>query len=228
MKSKTNIRLFALVAATALLPLAAQAWDSCDKWATWSNGGYTVRNNVWGSNPGWQCIWANNGANWGVSCNHGSSGGIKSYPHNAKWIGRTANSIPWIGTWFSVSRPGTGAYCTAFDIWGNGSQHEIMLWMNKQGAVGPIGSLQASNQSIGGHTWNVYRGNNGSINVMSFIRTSNSNSANVDHKAIFNWVQSRGWWNNPTIGDIQLGFEITNTGNSTQSFTCNGRSDWNG
>jgi hypothetical protein len=210
------------------LPLAVQAatWSSCDKWATWSNGGYTVRNDVWGSNPGWQCIWANNGANWGVSCNHGSSGGIKSYPHNAKYYGRSTSSLSYIGTWFSVNRPSTGAYCTAFDIWANGSQHEVMLWMNKQGAVGPIGSLKYSNVSVGGHTWNVYRGNNGSINVMSFIRTSNSNSGNVDHKAIFNWIQARGWWNNPTIGDVQFGFEITNTSNSTQNFTCNGRSDW--
>lgn len=215
----------ALLASTAATQAAE--WSSSDKWATWSNGGYTVRNNVWGQNVGWQSIWANNGSNWGVVCQH-SGGGIKSYPHSAKYIGRSANSIPWIGTWFSVSRPNTGAYTTTFDIWGNGEQHEIMLWMNRQGAIGPIGSLQASNVSIGGHTWNVYRGPNGSINVMSFLRTSNTNSANVDHKAIFNWIQSRGWWNNPTIGDIQFGFEITNTNGTTQSFNCNGRSDWSG
>ena len=31
--------------------------------------------------------------------------------------------------------------------------------MNKQGAVGPIGSLQTS-ASVGGHSWNVYKGSN--------------------------------------------------------------------
>ena len=37
----------------------AAAWSSSDKWATWSNGGYTIRNDVWGSGAGPQSIWAN-------------------------------------------------------------------------------------------------------------------------------------------------------------------------
>jgi len=206
----------------------AAAWSSCDRYASWSNGGYTIYNNIWGGGAGWQCIWANNGSNWGITCNHGSSGGIKSYPNSTKWLNKNTNNTPYCGTWFSVSRPGNGAYTTTFDVWGNGERYEIMMWMNKVGAVGPIGSQQYSNQSIGGHSWNVYRGWNGSIEVFSFVRTGNTNSANVDHKAIWNWLQSRGWWNNPYIGKIQLGFEITNTSNSNAAFTCNGRSDWNG
>jgi hypothetical protein len=50
----------------------------------------------------------------------------------------------------------------------------------------------------------------------------------VDHKAIWNWLQSRGWWNNPYMNQIQFGFEITNTGNQNHSYVVNGRSDWNG
>ncbi|HEY4761046.1 MAG TPA: hypothetical protein VIH42_10745 [Thermoguttaceae bacterium] len=203
----------------------AAAWSSCDRWATWTNGGYTLYNNIWGSGAGWQCIWANNGSNWGVTCNHGSSGGVKSYPNSAKWVNRNANSVSTARTTFSVNRPGSGAYTTTFDVWGNGSAYEIMLWMNKQGAVGPIGSQQYSNQSIGGHTWNVYRGYNGSIQVFSFVRTSNTNSGTVDHKAIWNWLQSRGWWNNPYMNQVQFGFEITNTANQNAAFTCNSRSD---
>jgi hypothetical protein len=206
----------------------AAAWDSCDKWAKWNNGGYNVENHVWGSNPGWQCIWANSGVNWGITANHGTSGGVKSYPHNDKFLNKTTGNTPWCGTWFSVSVPNYGAYCTTFDVWANNYSYEVMLWMNKQGAVGPIGSLQASNQSIGGHTWNVYKGSNGSNQVFSFIRTSNTYSGNVDHKAIWNWIQARGWWNNPTIGEMAFGFEITNTGGQNAGFTCNGRSDWNG
>jgi hypothetical protein len=225
-----NARLLLAVVtlATAFVASASAAtWSSSDKFATWSNGGYTVRNDVWGSGAGPQSIWANSGSNWGVWANHPNTGGVKAYPHNAKYIGRSTNSIGYIGTWFSVSRPGAGAYTTAFDIWLNGSSYEIMLWMNKQGAIGPIGSQQASNQSIGGHTWNVYRGSNGSNQVFSFIRTSNTNSANVDHKAIFNWLQSRGWFNNPTLNEIQFGFEITSSSGG-MNFTCGGRSDWQG
>jgi hypothetical protein len=130
----------------------AAAWESCGQWASWSNGGYTLYNNVWGSGAGWQCIWANNGSNWGVSANHGSGGGIKSYPNSTKWLNKNTNNTPWAGTWFSVGVPGSGAYTSTFDVWGNGTQYEVMIWMNKQGAIGAIGSLQASNQSIGGRS----------------------------------------------------------------------------
>lgn len=224
-------RLFAVafVAAAFSIPVLthAAAWTSTDKFGTWTNGGYTVRNDVWGSGAGPQSIWANSGANWGVWANHPNTGGVKAYPHNAKNIGRSTSSIGYIGTWFQVTRPSSGAYCTAFDIWLNGSTYEIMLWMNKTGAVGPIGSQQASNVSLGGHTWNVFKGSNGSNQVFSFVRTSNTNSANVDHKAIFNYIQSKGWFNNPTCGEIQFGFEITSSSGG-MNFTCDGRSDWQG
>jgi hypothetical protein len=214
--------------ALTLILGAGAAWESCDQWASWSNGGYTLYNNIWGSGAGWQCIWANSGANWGVSCNHGSSGGIKSYPNSSKSLNKTTNNTSYCGTWVGVARPSAGAYTCAFDVWGNNNSYEVMMWINKQGSVGPIGSLQASNQSIGGHTWNVYRGSHSGITVFSFVRTSNTNSGSFNHKAIWTWLQNRGWWNNPTIGQIQFGFEITNTGGSSRSFTCTGRSDWNG
>ena len=60
---------------------------------------------------------------------------------------------------------------------------------------------------------------------MSFVRTSNTNSGTVNHEAIWTWIQNRGWWNNPTINQIQLGFEITNTANTNAAFTINSRSD---
>jgi hypothetical protein len=224
LKSNRSLLVGILSIAASSAAVAAN-WDSCDKWATWTNGGYTLYNNVWGANPGWQCIWANTGSHWRVSCNHGTSGGIKSYPNSNRDLNRSANNVSSCRTTFNVSRHSNGAFTTTFDVWGNGSDYEIMLWMNKVGAVGPIGSLQASNQTIGGHTWNVYKGTNGSIQVFSFIRTSNTNSGTVDHKAIWNWVQNRGWWNNPTIGKRQFGFEITNTGASNASFVVNSRSD---
>jgi hypothetical protein len=228
MTKSLRMRYVAPLLALIVIAGTGAAWDSCGQWATWSNGGYTLYNNIWGSGAGWQCIWANNGSNWGVTCNHGNSGGIKSYPNSTKWLNKTINNTPWCGTWFSVNRPNNGAYTTTFDVWGNGTQYEVMMWMNRVGAIGPIGSLQASNQNIGGHTWNVYRGSHSGIQVFSFVRTSNTNSANVDHKAVWNWLQNRGWWNNPTINQIQFGFEITNTAGGNASFTCNGRSDWNG
>jgi Glycosyl hydrolase family 12 len=80
------------------------------------------------------------------------------------------------------------------------------------GSVGPIGTWQA-NVTLGGHNWNVYKGTNGSNQVFSFLRTSNSNSGTVDGKPILNWIAyTTGWMpGNETIGDVQFGYEITSS-----------------
>ncbi|WP_158839897.1 glycoside hydrolase family 12 protein [Saccharothrix deserti] len=186
----------------------AATWSSTDKWGTWSNGGYTVRNNVWGSGVGPQSIWANSYSNWGVWANHPNTGGVKSYPHSAKMVNRTLGSLGRLSSSFNVSRPGSGAYATAYDIWANNHAYEIMIWVNKQGAVGPIGSREAT-ATVGGHTWDVYRGSNGSNAVFSFVRTSNTNAGTVDVLAVLKWIQARGWYGDVTVGDVQFGFEIT-------------------
>jgi hypothetical protein len=81
-----------------------------------------------------------------------------------------------------------------------------------------------TNVSVGGHTWNVFRGNNGSNNVYSFLRTSNTSSATVDVKAIQTWIKNKGWFGNITLGNVQFGFEITSsygTNGGGLNFTCN-------
>ncbi|GAB2648886.1 GH12 family glycosyl hydrolase domain-containing protein [Kribbella swartbergensis] len=120
---------------------------------------------------------------------------------------------------FNVSRPGSGAYATAYDIWAGDHAYEIMIWMNKQGAVGPIGSRQAT-ATVGGHTWDIYRGSNGSNAVFSFVRTSNTNSGWVDIKAVLNWIRARGWMPDTTVGEVQFGFEITSSSGGL-NFTTN-------
>lgn len=203
----------------AALPAQAAAWQSSDKFGSWSNGGYTVRNDVWGSGAGAQTIWANSYSNWGVWANHPNTGGVKSYPHSARNIGKKISALGTLKSNFNVSRPGSGAYETAYDIWAGGNAYEIMLWMNKQGAVGPIGSKQTT-ASVGGHSWDIYKGSNGSNQVFSFVRTSNTNSGSVDIKAVMNWIKSRGWIGDATMNEVQFGFEITSSSGGL-NFTTN-------
>jgi hypothetical protein len=47
--------------------------------------------------------------------------------------------------------------------------------------------------------------------VFSFIRTSYTNSPNVDILAILRYLQNMGWMGNVTVGDVQFGFEITSS-----------------
>jgi hypothetical protein len=206
---------FSLGAPTA----TAAAWSSSDKWGTWNNGGYIVRNNIWGGGAGAQSIWANSYSNWGVWANHPNTGGVKSYPHAGKAVNKRLSSIGSLTSRYNVSVPGSGAYATAYDIWANNNAYEIMLWMTKTGAVGPIGSFQ-TRATVGGHTWDVYRGSNGHNAVFSFLRTSNASSGTVDIKAVMNWIRARGWYGDVTVGEVQFGYEVTSSSGG-KNFTTN-------
>ncbi|OXM60048.1 glycoside hydrolase family 12 protein [Amycolatopsis vastitatis] len=205
--------------ATSAGVASAATWSSSDKWATWSEGGYTVRNDVWGSGAGPQTIWANSHSNFGVWSDQPNTGGVKTYPHSAKNVGKRLSALGKVSSSFNVTRPGSGAYETAYDIWADNNAYETMLWMNKQGAVGPLGSKQTT-ATVGGHTWDVYKGSNGSNAVFSFVRTSNTNAGTVDVLAVLNWIKARGWFGDVTLGEVQFGFEITSSSGGL-NFTTN-------
>ncbi|MBN1180860.1 MAG: carbohydrate-binding protein [Bacteroidales bacterium] len=230
MKTKTlKGIIFGLSLGLFTMSLHAQVYSSCDQWASYTTNGYTIYNNIWGSNAGTQCLWVNSYQNWGVTANHTNTSGIKSYPNVAQDCSYAISNLGSCTSSFNVSRPSSGSYNTSYDIWCNNYAYEIMLWMNYTGAVGPIAqSWDASgnpvadytSQSIGGHTWNVYSGSNGSNQVYSFLRTSNTNSGTVDIKAIMDWLVSHNYFSSSTnLHRIQFGFEITTSSNG--SFTCN-------
>ena len=204
------------------------AWVASGQWDTWTNNGYTLNNDVWGSGAGPQTIWARTGTNWGVVANHPRTSGVKSYPHTGKTLNRTLSSLSSLRSSFNVTVPADGDYETAYDIWANNNAYEIMIWTNQHGAVGPIASSydsngavpSASNVAVGGHTWNVYRGSNGSNQVYSFVRTSTTNSGTIDVLAVLNWLKTQGWYGDVTVGDIQFGFELSGTAGQS-NFTCN-------
>jgi hypothetical protein len=174
---------------------------------------------VWGSGAGPQTIWARTGTNWGVVANHPRTSGVKSYPHTGKTLNRTLGSLASVTSSFNVSVPTDGDFETAYDIWANNNAYEVMIWANEYGAVGPIAESydqngavpSASNVSVGGHTWNVYRGSNGANAVYSFVRTSKTNAGTVDVLAVLNWLKTQGWWGDVTVSDIQFGFELSGT-----------------
>lgn len=214
----TSLAVLATVMATAHTAEAA-TWSSSDKYGSWSTGGYTVRNDVWGSGAGPQTIWANSSSNFGVWSDQPDTGGVKSYPHSAKAVNKKLSALKGVSSSFSVTRPGSGAYETAYDIWAGNNAYEIMLWMNKTGAVGPLGTKQTT-VSVGGHSWDVYKGSNGSNAVYSFLRTSNTNTGTVNVLAVLNWIKTQGWYGDVTLGEVQFGFEITSSSGGL-NFTAN-------
>lgn len=223
MFSKARIAIPVLAFSGTLLLTAnaasAAVWSSSDRYGSWSNGGYTLYNNVWGSNPGPQTIWANSYSNWGVWSDQPSTSGVKSYPEVTRTIGQPVSSLSHITSSFSDSLPSAGAFESAYDIWANGNADEIMLWTYTQN-VGPLGSYQAT-ATIGGSTWRIYRGSNGSNAVFSFVRTGNETSGSVDIKAVFSWLASAGWLTNATLNSVDFGWEITSTNNAGENFQVN-------
>ncbi len=205
------------VQATAL---ADHTFESSDQWATYqTSDGYTLYNDIWGSGAGSQTIWADSSSSWGVTANHPNTGGVKAYPNIKKVVNKPLSSLTKLTSTYNVSVPSSGAYNTSYDIWDTNYAYEIMLWANWTGAVGPIGS-QVASVSVGGSSWNVYKGSNGSNQVFSFLRTSNSSSGTVDILAVLNWIKTQGWWGNVTVGDVQFGYEITSSSGGL-NFTTN-------
>jgi len=172
---------------------ACAVFQSCGQWATWSEGGYNLYNNIWGDGAGPQCIWACSHGNFGIWADHPATGGVKSYANSEyPTIATKISAMASLTSTFDATVPTTGAFTTTYDIW-SGRRTEIMLWMNKQGAHEPWARQydatgtpipEVANVTVGGHTWNAYwNGGPRGFNVFSMVRTSNTSAGTVDIKA---------------------------------------------
>lgn len=83
------------------------------------------------------------------------------------------------------SNPGT--LDVAYDLWLHSKNtadwadqptDEIMIWLNRQGGAGPLGTKYGS-VSLDGAMWDIYQGNIG-WNVYSFVRTANTTKATLN------------------------------------------------
>jgi hypothetical protein len=216
-------------AVTPLTVPSDAVWKGSGQWDNYTSNGYTLYNDVWGSGAGTQTVWAKSlPGNWGVEANHPRTSGIKSYANVSYTVNKTLSSLSKLSSSYNVTVPSDGDYETTYDIWANNNAYEIMIWTNKKGAVGPIAESydangavpSASNVSVGGASWNIYRGSNGANAVYSFLRTSDSNSGTLDVLAMLNWLKTNGWWGDVTLGQFQFGYEISGTA-GTSDFVTN-------
>jgi hypothetical protein len=198
-----------------------------------AGGGFTVANNVWGSNPGPECVWATTSTLWGFASNQPNTGGVKSYPNIGYSPKLLISSINTYTSSFDIIVPGNvGSWEAAYDIWlrspgGGNTRIEIMIWMYTY-KTGPISSIVASTKpTIGDYTWTVHYGSNGSNDVVSFVSNTNVTSGTVDIKAILEWLIANnttqyGIFDNTwTLDQVQWGWEISSDGGSTQAFVNN-------
>ncbi|MGC4855578.1 GH12 family glycosyl hydrolase domain-containing protein [Micromonospora sp. DT4] len=199
----------------------------CEQYgSTVIQGRYVVQNNRWGTTAQ-QCINATSNG-FEITTLNGSSptnGAPTAYP--SIFFGcHYTNCSPGTNLPIQVSqissatssisyRYVSGAtYNASYDIWLDPSpkrdgvnQMEIMIWLNRQGSIQPIGSVVGTT-NLAGRTWEVWRGSNGSNNVISYVASSAISSLNFSVMDFINDTRNRGAITNSWyLTSIQAGFE---------------------
>jgi cellulase/cellobiase CelA1 len=199
----------------------------CEQYgSTVIQGRYVVQNNRWGTTAQ-QCINATSNG-FEITTLNGSSptnGAPTAYP--SIFFGcHYTNCSPGTNLPIQVSqissatssisyRYVSGAtYNASYDIWLDPSpkrdgvnQMEIMIWLNRQGPIQPIGSVVGTT-NLAGRTWEVWRGSNGSNNVISYVAPSAISSLNFSVLDFINDTRNRGAITNSWyLTSIQAGFE---------------------
>jgi hypothetical protein len=238
---------------TAALAASSQAATTtlCNSQTSSVSGGtYIVQNNEWGSGAP-ECITTDGNADFTVAnssisnATNGAPGGYPSIYQGCHWGNCSAGGLSTnpvqvsnlttgrVTTSWSTTQPGgSSAYDVAYDIWfnqtpttsGQPNGAELMVWLNHNGPVQPFGSQVATNVSVGGHTYNVWFGNQG-WNTISYTMTSGASSvSNLDVGQLAADARSRGYIQNSWyLIDVEAGFELWQggAGLATNSFSVN-------
>ncbi|MEU1039715.1 cellulose binding domain-containing protein [Streptomyces sp. NPDC005551] len=222
--------LTALTVVAALITTTAPAQADttiCEPFgSTTVQGRYVVQNNRWGTSET-QCVSVSD-TGFRVTQADGSvptNGAPKSYPSifngchytncspgtNLPAQLSTISSAP---TSISYGYVSNAVYDAAYDIWldptprkDGVNRTEIMVWFNKVGSVQPVGS-QVGTATVGGRSWQVWSGNNGGNDVLSFVAPSAITSWSFDVMDFVRQAVARGLaQNNWYLTSIQAGFE---------------------
>jgi hypothetical protein len=163
------------------------------------------------------------GCHWG-NC---SSGGLTSTPIQVSNL--TAGKVT--TSWSTTQPGGSNDYDVAYDIWfnqtpttsGQPNGTELMVWLNHNGPVQPFGSEVASNVSLGGHTYNIWEGQQSSWDTVTYDMTSGATSVSgLDVGTLTQDMVSRGYTKTSWyLIDVEAGFELWQggAGLATNSFS---------
>ncbi|GIF15454.1 GH12 family glycosyl hydrolase domain-containing protein [Actinoplanes teichomyceticus] len=215
---------------------AGRGPENCTDYAALVRGQYWVNNNVWGraDGAGNQCVWENGlsgdnlswGTNWTWS---GDTTKVKSYASAVlgwHWGWKaTGTGLPVRlsagkavrANWnFAVTQKTSNIMNVSYDLWFHTTSNpdwqdqptdEVMVWLYRSGGAGPVGTKQAT-VIVGGTTWDLYKGNIG-WNVYSFVRTSNTTSADLNLTDFTNDLAGRGWLDKTKyLSSVQAGTEV--------------------
>jgi hypothetical protein len=236
-----GLLLAASASAVAVSGTAHADTKICDKVDTTTiQDQYVVMNNVWGADTA-QCINVTD-KGFAVTADHSkrTDGAPASYPaiyfgchytncsHGTN-LPMQVSQIRSATSSINYSYPTSGAYDAAYDIWldptpkeDGVNQQELMIWLNHQGGVQPVGA-KTGTVTAGGSTWEVWSGNNGMNDVVSYVASSPITSLNFSVLDFINDIKTRSkvtdsWY----LTSIQAGFEpwVGGTGLAVTSFSA--------
>ena len=232
----------------------ASTKSKCGKYdsvsVTANGGNYRVSNNIWNGSSRSQCIEVDDrtGAFAVTASSHRkpTDGAPASYAFIAvgcHWnectdsgkngLPRKVSSVSAVSSSWSTIQPEHGVYNVAYDIWfsrtsrvtGQPDGAEMMIWLARNGNIQPVGSRVAEAVRLDDATWDVWYGWNGKNNVISYVRTSNTDGVDdLDLKAFIADAADRkfiqtSWY----VTSIEAGFEIWqgSAGLASNSFSVN-------
>jgi hypothetical protein len=117
----------------------------------------------------------------------------------------------------------------SYDIWYNsnasgdqdngvGSDLEMMVWLNHTGSVQPAGNQVAANVSIGGKTYNVWKGTSSTGSIVTYELSAGATGLNLGLGPLVADAISRGYmatsWD---LYDVEAGFELFTGGAGLQA-----------
>ncbi|KAK7542002.1 endoglucanase A precursor [Phyllosticta citribraziliensis] len=200
--------------------------DTCEQYGTIQTGSYTVYNNLWGqgnADSGSQCTGVDSldgetvawHTNWSWS---GGSSSVKSYANAAlSFTAKQLSSISSIPTTmkYSYTYSGTPVADVAYDLFTSSSasgdsEYEIMIWLAALGGAGPISSTGSAvaTTTIGGVSFKLYSGPNGSTTVYSFVADSETTEFSADLMDFFSYLeQNQGFSTSQYLTTVQAGTE---------------------
>jgi hypothetical protein len=159
---------------------------------------------------------------WG--CNHGNCTKGTPFPRPISDLGDVRSS-------WAVSVPDSGRFNASYDIWldptprrdGDNTGAELMIWLLRAGGIDPIGD-KSGTATLAGTTWDVYRGDNNGVPVISYVRQQPVRE--VIDLPITDFVRDAGrqgvvqpgWF----LTNLQAGFEpwVGGNGLSTDAFNA--------
>jgi hypothetical protein len=196
--------------------------------------GLNVSNDMWNCPQaacGKQEVWANSSGDWGVTSTMAKGNtAVLTYPAVQQQFG--ANDQPAslahaseLKSTFTEAMPTTAGTIgeAAYDIWLNGWNTEVMIWVDKQHETFYQPVLGTA--TFGGQQFTVYLDHGVSHGYPSgpffFVLQHNETHGTIDILAVFHWLERAGYLS-PSKGGlnaVDFGWEICSTNGVPENFS---------